>query len=46
MNGSGATPATLTARSVVLNCNATKFLGTGSYNATQVATFFAAGGQR
>ncbi|TAJ70645.1 MAG: hypothetical protein EPO51_16245 [Phenylobacterium sp.] len=43
MNGSGATPATLTAHSVGLNCNATKFLGTGSYNATQVAGFFNAG---
>jgi hypothetical protein len=47
MNGSGATPATLTARSVVLQCNPTKFLGTGSgasaYNASQVGTFFGTG---
>ena len=43
MNGSGATPATLTTNSVALNCNATKFIGSGSYNATQVAGFFAAG---
>lgn len=43
MNGSGATPATLNTQSVALNCNATKFLGTGSYNATQVSGFFAAG---
>lgn len=43
MNGSGATPATLTTQSVALNCNATKFLGTGSYTAAQVAGFFTAG---
>ncbi|MEW5685017.1 MAG: hypothetical protein AB1942_08870 [Pseudomonadota bacterium] len=43
MNGSGATPSTLTANSVGLSCNATKFLGTGSYNAAQVAGFFGAG---
>jgi hypothetical protein len=43
MNGSGATPATLTARSVVLQCNATKFIGTGSYSASQVAGFFGSG---
>ncbi len=43
MNGSGATPATLTARSVVLNCNATRFLGSGSFSATQVAGFFGSG---
>jgi hypothetical protein len=43
MNGSGTAPATLTANSLVLNCNATKFLGTGSYTAAQVATMFGAG---
>lgn len=43
LNGSGATPATLTARSVVMTCNATKYIGTGSYNASQVATMFGAG---
>ncbi len=43
MNGSGATPATLTARSVVLSCNATKYLGTGSLTAAQVATSFGNG---
>jgi hypothetical protein len=43
INGSGATPATLTARSVVLQCNATKYLGTGSVTAAQVATAFGAG---
>jgi hypothetical protein len=43
MNGSGGTPATLIARSVVLQCNATKFLGSGSFNATQVAGFFGSG---
>jgi hypothetical protein len=40
MNGSGATPATLTARSVVLQCSATKYIGTGGYTAAQVAGFF------
>lgn len=43
MNGSGTTPATLTARSVVLQCNATKYIGTGAFNATQVSGFFGAG---
>ena len=43
MNGSGVTPATLVARSVVLQCNATKYLGSGSYTAAQVATFFGTG---
>ena len=43
MNGSGTTPATLTARSVVLQCNATKYIGTGSITAAQVATAFGAG---
>jgi hypothetical protein len=43
MNGSGTTPATLTARAVVMTCNATKYVGTGSYTAAQVATIFGAG---
>ena len=43
MNGSGTTPATLTARSVVLTCNATKFLGTGSINAASVSAQFGSG---
>ncbi|MFC4294198.1 hypothetical protein ACFO0A_03895 [Novosphingobium tardum] len=43
MNGSGTTPATLTARSVVMQCNATKYLGTGGYTATQVSSFFGSG---
>jgi hypothetical protein len=43
MNGSGTTPATLTPRSVVLQCNATKFLGSGTFNATQVSGFFGSG---
>jgi len=43
MNGSGATPSTLTPRSVVMTCNATKYLGTGTYTAAQVATAFGAG---
>ena len=43
LNGSGTTPATLTARSVVLTCNATKYLGSGTYNAAATATAFGAG---
>jgi len=43
MNGSGTTPATLTPRAVVLQCNATKFLGTGNYTASQVQGFFGSG---
>ncbi|MCX7285026.1 MAG: hypothetical protein NTX28_13435 [Novosphingobium sp.] len=44
MNGSGGTAAaTLLARSVVMTCNSTKYLGTGTYTATQVAGFFGAG---
>lgn len=43
MNGSGTTPATLTARSVALQCNGTKFLGSGSFNASAVASAFGSG---
>jgi len=43
MNGSGTTPATLVAKSVVMQCNATKYLGTGSYTASQVQAAFATG---
>jgi len=43
MNGSGTTPATLTARSVVLQCGATKYIGTGTYTATAVQTQFGSG---
>jgi hypothetical protein len=44
MNGSGAAnAATLSARSVVMQCNATKYIGTGSYTAAQVATSFGTG---
>jgi len=44
MNGSGGSDAaTLTARSVVLQCNGTKYIGTGSYTADQVAAMFGAG---
>ncbi len=43
MNGSGTTPASLTVHSVVLSCNGTKFIGTGSYSAAQVATAFGSG---
>ncbi|RZK01926.1 MAG: hypothetical protein EOO76_09050 [Novosphingobium sp.] len=43
LNGSGTTPATLKALSVVLSCNAAKFLGSGSYTPAQVATAFGTG---
>ena len=43
MNGSGTTPATLTTRSVVMQCNATKFIGTGTLSASQVTTAFGSG---
>lgn len=43
MNGSGSTPATLTARSVALQCSTQQFIGTGAYTASQVAGFFNAG---
>jgi hypothetical protein len=43
MNGTGATPATLFARSVVMSCNATKYIGTGSITAAQVAAIFGTG---
>lgn len=43
MNGSGTTPATLTARSVAMQCNATKYLGGGAYTAAQVTGFFGSG---
>ena len=43
MNGSGTTPATLTPRAVVMQCNAAKFLGTGTYTASQVSGFFGSG---
>ncbi len=43
MNGSGTTPASFVARSVVLQCGTTKFLGTGSFTAAQVQTLFGSG---
>jgi hypothetical protein len=43
MQGSGTTPATLTVRSVALQCNATKYLGAGSITAAQVAGFVGSG---
>lgn len=46
-SASGSAPATLTASSVVLQCNAAKFIGDGSgtsaYTAAQVATIFNGG---
>jgi hypothetical protein len=46
MNGSGTTPATLVARSVVLQCNATKYVGSGTYTLGQVASSFGTGANR
>ena len=43
LNGSGATPATLTARSVVMTCSTDKYIGTGSYTNAQVAAAFGSG---
>ena len=43
MNGSGTTPATLQAFSVAMQCNATKYLGSGTLTATQVQTAFGSG---
>lgn len=43
MNGTGTTPATFVAKSVVMQCNATKFIGTGTYNAAAVSTAFGSG---
>lgn len=43
MNGSGPNPATLAAKSVVMACGSTKYLGSGSYTATNTQTFFGAG---
>jgi hypothetical protein len=43
LNGSGTTPVTLTARSMQLTCNATKYIGSGSFNAAAVASAFGSG---
>ncbi len=43
LNGSGTTPVTFAARAVQLQCNATKFLGSGTINAAAVATAFGSG---
>jgi hypothetical protein len=43
LNGSGATPVTLTARSVVMTCGSTKFIGSGTFTAGQVAAAFGSG---
>jgi len=43
INGSGTTPATLVARSVAMQCNATKYIGSGSVTAAQVAAAFGSG---
>ncbi|MGE3691066.1 MAG: hypothetical protein AB7F98_06765 [Novosphingobium sp.] len=43
LNGSGTTPVTFTARSVVMQCNSTKYIGSGSLNASAVQTAFGSG---
>jgi len=43
LNGSGATPVTLTARSVVMSCSSTKYIGGGTYNEASVGTAFGSG---
>ena len=43
LNGSGTTPATLRAFSVVMSCNSAKYLGTGSYTAASTQTQFGSG---
>jgi hypothetical protein len=43
INGSGTTAATLAARSVVMQCNGTKYLGSGTVTAAQVAAAFGSG---
>jgi hypothetical protein len=43
LNGSGTVPATLKAYSVVMSCNSTKYLGSGSYTAADTQSQFQAG---
>ena len=43
MNGSGTTPVTLATRSVVMQCAATKYIGSGSLSAAQVEAAFGSG---
>lgn len=43
LNGSGTTPATLKAFATVMTCNSTKYLGTGTYTATDTQTQFGTG---
>ena len=43
INGSGAVPATLAARSVLMQCNATKYIGSGTVTTAQVAAAFGTG---
>jgi hypothetical protein len=43
MKGTGTIPATLTTRSVVMQCNAAKYLGAGTISAAQVQTAFGSG---
>lgn len=40
VNGSTTSPATFSARSVVMQCNSAKYLGTGAYTTGQVQAFF------
>ncbi|MGX7895901.1 hypothetical protein [Tsuneonella sp. HG222] len=43
LNGSGTTPVTFTARSVVMTCNTAKYIGSGSITNAQVAAAFGSG---
>lgn len=43
LNGSGAAPVTLATRSVVMQCNATKYIGSGSLSPAQVQAAFGSG---
>ena len=42
-NGSGTVPATLKAYATVMTCNSTKYLGSGTYTASNTQTQFASG---
>ncbi|EIZ79910.1 hypothetical protein WSK_1505 [Novosphingobium sp. Rr 2-17] len=43
LNGTGTTPATLKAYATVMSCNSTKYLGSGSYTASDTQSQFATG---
>jgi hypothetical protein len=43
LNGSGGTPVTFTAHSVVMTCSTAKYIGSGTYTDAQVAAAFGSG---